>query len=242
MYDFLYLFLVFFIYSIIGYCLEVFFCLLYTKKFNASRGYLLGPYIPVFGFGAIIMVNFLDKYRDDFLILFVFSMVICSLVEYFVSLLLEKIFNLRWWDYSHESFNVNGRICLKNSVLFGLGGIIIVRYFNPLLNSLLSSLDETILIVIGWIFFGIIITDAIVSTYVISKLKIDTKKYMNKDATHVVKEQVADSLRKYNLFYKRMLKAFPHINLNVNIIKLKEFMDEQMTKTIKLVKIKDKDK
>jgi uncharacterized membrane protein len=242
MYDFLYLFLVFFIYSIIGYCLEVFFCLLYTKKFNASRGYLLGPYIPVFGFGAIIMVNFLDKYRDDFLILFVFSMVICSLVEYFVSLLLEKIFNLRWWDYSHESFNVNGRICLKNSVLFGLGGIIIVRYFNPLLNSLLSSLDETILIVIGWIFFGIIITDAIVSTYVISKLKIDTKKYINKDATHVVKEQVADSLRKYNLFYKRMLKAFPHINLNVNIIKLKEFMEEQMTKTIKLVKIKDKDK
>lgn len=239
MYSFLYLFLTFFFYSVLGYIIEVLACFAYTKKFNISRGYLIGPYIPVFGFGAIIMVNFLDKYKNDIIILFVLSMVICSLVEYLASLLLEKIFNLRWWDYSHESFNVNGRICLKNSVLFGIGGVIITKFFHPILSDFILSLNNNIIIILGSIFFGIIMLDTIVSTLIISKLKIDTKKYNNKDATKAVKEQVAISLSKYNLFYTRILKAFPHINFNVNIIKIKEYMDEQMDKTIKLVKIRD---
>lgn len=240
MYDFMYLFLIFFFYSVLGYIIEVIACFAYTKKFNPSRGYLIGPYIPVFGFGTIIMVNLLDKYKNDFLILFVLSMVICSLVEYLASLLMEKIFKLRWWDYSHESFNVNGRICLKNGLLFGIGGVIIIKYFHPLFNNLLLSLSDNLIIILGIIFFSIIILDTIVSTFIISKLNIDTKKYINKDATKVVKEQVAISLNRYNVFYKRIFKAYPHINFNANIIKIKEFMDDQMSKTMKLVKIKDK--
>ena len=240
MYDFMYLFLIFFFYSVLGYIIEVIACFAYTKKFNPSRGYLIGPYIPVFGFGTIIMVNLLDKYKNDFLILFVLSMVICSLVEYLASLLMEKIFKLRWWDYSHESFNVNGRICLKNGLLFGIGGVIIIKYFHPLFNNLLLSLSDNLVIILGIIFFSIIILDTIISTFIISKLNIDTKKYINKDATKVVKEQVALSLNRYNVFYKRIFKAYPHINFNANIIKIKEFMDDQMSKTMKLVKIKDK--
>lgn len=240
MYDFMYLFLIFFFYSVLGYIIEIVACFADTKKFNLSRGYLIGPYIPVFGFGTIIMVNILDKYKNDFIILFVLSMVICSLVEYLASLLMEKIFKLRWWDYSHESFNVNGRICLKNGVLFGIGGVIIIKYFHPLFNNLLLSLNDKTIIILGIIFFSLIILDTIISTFIISKLNIDTKKYINKDATHVVKEQVANSLNRYNVFYKRIFKAYPHINLNANIIKIKEFMDDQMSKTMKLVKIKDK--
>ena len=176
MYDFMYLFLIFFFYSVLGYIIEVVACFAYTKKFNPSRGYLIGPYIPVFGFGTIIMVNLLDKYKNDFLILFVLSMVICSLVEYLASLLMEKIFKLRWWDYSHESFNVNGRICLKNGLLFGIGGVIIIKYFHPLFNNLLLSLSDNLVIILGIIFFSIIILDTIISTFIISKLNIDTKK------------------------------------------------------------------
>lgn len=240
MYEFMNLFLVFFFYSVLGYFIEIVACAVIDKNFTISRGYLLGPYIPVFGFGAIIMVNFLDKYKDDYIILFVLSMFLCSLVEYFTSLLMEKIFNLRWWDYSHEKFNLNGRICLKNGVLFGIGGIIITKYVNPILNNFLDMFSKNTIIIVGSILFGIIILDAIISTFTISKLKINTKKYLNKDATSVVKEEVAKSLSKYNIFYKRILKAFPNINLNTNIIKLKEFMEEQMSKTMKLVRIKDK--
>ena len=242
MYEFMFLFLIFFFYSIVGYIIEVVSCYLFTKEFTMSRGYLLGPYIPVFGFGAVLMVTFLGKYKDDVITLFILSAVLCSAVEYFTSLLMEKIFKLRWWDYSNDKFNINGRICLRNAFLFGIGGICIVRYFNPLFTGFLSSFNKDTIIIVGWIFAGIILLDTIISTFTISKLKIDTKKYINQDATHVVKEEVAKSLSKYNVFYKRILKAYPHINFNHNIIKIKEFMEEQMDKTIRLVKLKDKDK
>ena len=240
MYDLMYLFLVFFVYSVIGFIIEITSCFIFTKKFTMSRGYLLGPYIPVFGFGALIMVYLLGKYRNDILVLFVLSAVLCSAVEYFTSLLMEKIFKLRWWDYSKDKFNINGRICLRNGFLFGIGGVVIVRYFHPILDKFLLSLDSNIIIIVGWILAGIIIIDTIISTFTISKLKIDTKKYINTDATNVVKDQVAESLHKYRVFYKRLFRAYPHIKLNANIIKLREFMDEQLGKTIKLVKIKDK--
>ena len=240
MYILMYLFLIFFVYSVIGYIIEVTSCIIITKKLTVSRGYLLGPYIPVFGFGALLMVTLLDKYKNDIIVLFILSAFLCSAVEYFVSLLMEAIFKLRWWDYSHDRFNINGRICLRNAILFGIGGIAIVKYFNPIYTSFLSSLSEMTIIIVGWIFASIIIIDTIVSTFIISKLNINTKKYLNQDATSVVKEQVADSLHKYRIFYRRLFRAYPHIKLNANIIKLREFMDEQLGKTIRLVKIKDK--
>ena len=242
MYDFMYLFLIFFIYSVIGFIIEITSCIIITRKFTLSRGYLLGPYIPVFGFGALIMITLLDKYKNDIFVLFVLSGFLCSAVEYFASLLMEKIFKLRWWDYSHDRFNINGRICLRNGFLFGIGGVIIVKYFHPLLNSFLLSLSNNTIIIVGWILVGIIFIDTLISTFTISKLKIDTNKYLNTDATDVIKEQVLESLSKYKVFYKRLFRAYPHIKLNANIIKLREFMEEQLGKTIRLVKIKDKNK
>ena len=229
MYSLMYFFLIFFVYSIIGYIIEVTSCIIISKKFTISRGYLLGPYIPVFGIGALLMVTLLDKYKNDIIVLFILSAFLCSAVEYFVSLLMEMIFKLRWWDYSKDKFNINGRICLRNAFLFGIGGVAIVKYFNPVFTSFLSSFSEMTIII-----------DTIVSTFIISKLHINTKKYLNQDATDVIKEQVADSLRKYRIFYRRLFRAYPHIKFNANIIKLREFMDEQLGKTIRLVKIKDK--
>ena len=240
MYNLLYLFLIFFFYSVVGFVIEITSCFIFTKKFTMSRGYLLGPYIPVFGIGALLMVTVLDKYKEDIIVLFILSAVLCSAVEYFVSLLMELIFKLRWWDYSNDKFNLNGRICLRNAFLFGIGGVVITKYFNPIFIGFLDSLSENTVIIVGWILAGIIILDTIISTFTISKLKIDTKKYANTDATDVIKEEVAVSLNKYKAFYKRIFRAYPNIKLNANIIKLREFMDEQLSKTIKLVKIKDK--
>lgn len=242
MYNLMYFFLIFFVYSVIGFIIEIISCFIITKKFTMSRGYLLGPYIPVFGFGALLMVTLLSKYENDIITLFVLSAVLCSAVEYFASLLMEKIFKLRWWDYSKDKFNINGRICLRNGFLFGIGGVIIVRYFHPIFNGFLLSLSNNTIIIVGWILAGVILIDTAISTFTISKLKIDTNKYLNQDATNVVKDQVLESLNKYRVFYKRILRAYPHINFNTNIIKLKEFMDEQMGKTLRLVKIKDKNK
>ncbi len=222
-----YMFLLFVIYSFAGYLVEVFSVSITQKKIIFSRGYLIGPYLPIFGVGSMIVTLFLKKYQNDILALFIMTVVFCCIIEYFTSLILEKLFNLRWWDYSKNKFNLNGRICLEVGVLFGVGGIFIIKIFNPLVFNFLGLFDKNIIMFISTTLFIIMIIDFIVSTIAVIKLKIDTSKYKNLDATNIIKEEVRKSLNKYNYFYKRIIKAFPEISKNnKNIIHLKEIIDK----------------
>ena len=167
LYNFLYVFLLFTIYSIIGYIVEVLTVSICTKKMTCSRGFLIGPYIPIYGMGTISIVKLLSKYQNDILVLFVMSTIICTIIEYLTSLLMEKIFKLRWWDYSDKNFNINGRVCLTNSVLFGFGGIIIMKIVNPFFETLLLKLNPWIIIVLSIILLIGFVIDIIISTIAI---------------------------------------------------------------------------
>ncbi len=112
---FLYI-LLFFLYSFLGWCLEVL-CKLVSEKKFVNRGFLIGPYCPIYGYGAILMSVLLQKYLDDPFTLFIMIVLICSVLEYFTSFFLEKIFHTRWWDYTKYRFNINGRICLETMIL-----------------------------------------------------------------------------------------------------------------------------
>lgn len=226
-----YLILVFLIYSVIGYITEVICVSLDNKKIVFSRGYLIGPYLPIFGIGSLIITLFLHRYKNDILALFIMATVFCCTLEYFTSLILEKIFKLRWWDYSDKKFNLNGRICLETGVLFGLGGIFIIKVFNPIIFMLLGNFSETSIVVITIILGIIMLLDFILSTYTIIKLKIDTNKYINKDATSVVKEKVKKSLRKYRYFYIRLFRAFPELSKeNSSILKIVDIINKRKRK------------
>ena len=113
---FLNYFLLFIIYSFLGWLIEIIVCSISEKHFT-PRGFLIGPYCPIYGFASIIMITLLNKYFNDPLIVFILSAIIASVLEYFTSYIMEKIFNARWWDYSDRKLNINGRICLENSVL-----------------------------------------------------------------------------------------------------------------------------
>lgn len=228
MYAFWLLVIIFFFYSVVGYIVEVTSCSVTNKKVTLSRGYLIGPYIPIFGFGGVFMVYFLSKYQNDILSLFINSMFYCCLLEYLTSLVLEKIFKLRWWDYSTRRFNINGRVCLENGILFGIAGVILVKFFHPILLSVLYSFSNTVIFVLGVVFLTIILSDFCLSTFTISKLKLDTKKYMNMDSTEIIREELMKSLQRYRFFYKRIFKAFPSIKFNSNITKLRDFYAEQV--------------
>lgn len=225
LYNFSFAFLVFFIYSIIGYFVEVITISIEEKRINFSRGYLLGPYIPVFGFGAILMVSLLKKYQNDIFVLFGLSLIICCTLEYFTSLLMEKIFKLRWWDYSNMRFNINGRVCLEYGIGFGLSGVILVRYFNPFLVKLLKMLPKNILVIVAIVLFTIVIIDTIISTSAVLKLKIDFNKYFKKDATSIIRTQVINSIQKYAFIHRRFLRAFPNIKNNLKIKNIMNFVD-----------------
>ena len=139
------LFLVFFLYSVLGYILEVSVTTKDIKKINLSRGFLIGPYIPIYGTGAIIMSLLLTKYQTDLILLFVMGTIICTVLEYFTSYLMEKVYKRRWWDYTNEKYNLNGRVCLKNSILFGLGGVLIIKFINPLIEKLFTLTPNIVL-------------------------------------------------------------------------------------------------
>ena len=222
----------FFIYSVIGYITEIMSIYRFTHKVILSRGYLIGPYLPIFGLGSILMITLLEPYKNDLFVLFVMSLVICCLLEYFTSLLMEKIFKLRWWDYSEKMFNINGRVCLENGVMFGLGGVIIVKCVNPFLLQGLMSLPVTVVIISGMVVSCIMIADFIVSTYTVLQLKVDLSAFKEKDSTVRIKKEIIDSILKYQFFHRRLFKAFPNITGNKYVVEF-EKMSKKREKRLK---------
>lgn len=226
MFKLCYLFLMFVIYSFIGYLIEITCVSVEQRKLVFSRGYLIGPYLPIFGVGSLIVTFFLSKYKGDIFTLAVMTMFCCCILEYFTSLILEKIFKLRWWDYSTKRFNLDGRICLEAGVMFGVGGVFIVKVLNPFINSFLGLFSSTVIIVLGVLLAFLMLIDFCISTFAIVRLKIDTSKYLNQDATKKIKEEVSISLRKYRYLHSRLLNAFPEMaKENEAINKIKDTLD-----------------
>ena len=105
MYDLKIYFLLFIIYSVVGWIIEIIDVAILNKKI-VNRGFLIGPYCPVYGVGALLMLIFLNKYVYDPFILFCMSFLICGILEYLTSYIMEKLFKARWWDYSSNKFNL----------------------------------------------------------------------------------------------------------------------------------------
>lgn len=214
MYKFIYYFMIFLFYSVVGYICEITSVSLANKRIVLSRGYLIGPIIPIFGFGGLIVTVFLKEYINNPLTTFILGMFYCCALEYATSYIMEKIYGLRWWDYSDKRFNINGRICLETGVLFGIGSLFIINVFNPIIFTILNKIPKLVLMILGILFLILVLFDFSISTEAIVKLKIDTKRYDRKDATKEIREQVLESIRKHSYFYNRILKAFPNMNLD----------------------------
>lgn len=206
-----YLFLLFLIYSFLGYICEIIYNTIEFKKLIINRGFFIGPYLPIYGFSSILMVFFLEKYKHDIVALFVMSLVLCTIVEFITSYILEKIFKVRWWDYSSFPFNINGRVCLLNSILFGIAGIMIIEFLNPFLVFLLDLLPTTILYVLSAILFVIFLFDVVISIVVLTKLKLSSFNYGKRDASADIIKLRNRALGRYTFFTTRLLNAFPKV-------------------------------
>ena len=217
-------FLMFLIYSIIGYIVEVTSVSLLEKKLVLNRGFLIGPYIPIFGVGAVLMTNLLTRYENDIIVLFIMSTIICTSLEYITSVVMEKIFKLRWWDYSDKSFNINGRVCLSTGILFGLGGVLVIKIINPILYKLVSQIPKILLIVLAIILGLLFLSDLVITIYIMTKLKINVSKFEKKDATKVIKQEIKAALKKNTILTGRLLKAFPDTS-RINNQNFKNFED-----------------
>lgn len=246
----------FVIYSFLGWVLESIVRTICERKI-INTGFLIGPFCPIYGFGAIIMILFLDRFKSNVFLLFFISVMILTLWEYIVGVLLEKLFSTKYWDYSDHKFNYKGRICLTNSIAWGILGVLFINYIHPFIIHMLGYVDYIYIEVITSIIACILLIDAIISVIKVKNIKgtlekieeineqIKQKLSELKDKEKLVTE---DNLQKivndlktrrdrtmkhlYRRAY-RLKKAFPAINTKEFTEILSKKMDFKHIKTKK---------
>lgn len=234
---FCFYFMLFIIYSFIGWSIEVVGKLIEKHKF-INRGFLVGPICPIYGWGCIAIILLLSKYKSSPIVLFLMAIIICSILEYFTSYFMEKLFHVRWWDYTRRKYNINGRICAETMIPFGLLGCLVVYIVNPIFAGLLNKIPVNTLNIIAIIIFIIYVIDNVVSLSVMFGFK-GTLKTVEKDGTEEITKKVREVLLKRNFLYKRLANAFPNITskkerlelleskINAEIEKLKDKMEKK---------------
>ena len=150
--------LFFFIYSFLGWICECIYCSIPAKKV-INRGFLLGPYCPIYGFGALLVIHFLRPFTNHIIPLYIAGVIVTSILEYFTSWLMEKLFDTKWWDYSTYPFNINGRVCLKNSLLFGIMVLFVYYVVHPRIVHFVIGIPHPLRIVIALVLIACIVYD-----------------------------------------------------------------------------------
>lgn len=184
-------------------------CVTYFKKHEfVNRGFLIGPYCPIYGWGCILINILLNQYKSNVVVVFMLIIIICSILEYLTSYVMEKIFHIRWWDYSNRKYNLNGRICLSNMLAFGVLGCLVIYIVNPFFLSLINKLPINEINIIALILLVIFLIDNIISTKIIFSLR-NTVKSIEKDATAELTKTIKEIFLAKNYLYKRIIKSHP---------------------------------
>ena len=147
----------FVLFAIAGYICEVIFAAIVLGKF-VNRGFLNGPWCPIYGFGVVIVAICLKPLSKSLLVLFIGSVLLTSVLEYFTGFILEKVFDQKWWDYSDDKFNLGGYICLKFSLLWGVACTAVVKLVLPAVDAVIRVVPH---------FVGLIVTGVIVAVMLI---------------------------------------------------------------------------
>ena len=237
-------FLLFITYSIMGWFMEVCVSLIKLKRF-VNRGFLIGPYCPIYGCGAILITFLLRKYLNDPFTLFIMAILLCGVLEYLTSYGMEKIFHLRWWDYSKKKFNLNGRVCLDTIIPFGVLGMMIMYITNPFFLGQFSLLSSEALNTIFYTLLSIFVVDNIVSLIAIIDIKSTTalvSKENREDNTAEITAKVREMLLESPKLFaeKRLFNAYPklqtiRIKVKEKIEQTKEEIDQRLDQTKELI-------
>ena len=221
------LFLYFFIYSVIGWIVEMIYCAILDGKFT-ERGFLYGPYCPIYGFGGIIVSIFLNPFKDKIWLVFLLAMLLTTVLEYITSFLMEKIFDAKWWDYSTYFLNINGRVCLRNTILFGILGLVITYLIHPYVYKLIYLIPGIYVPYIAFSLAIILFIDFVITLNSFfnfkGKLKelqelVEKDKEKNKNYNNEIIQKIEELHKhlaemKSSFSSRRLIKAFPNLKFS----------------------------
>ena len=229
----------FIIYSIAGWILESTFRSIREKKIINS-GFLNGPMCPIYGIGAIIMLLFLKRFENNLVLLFISGFVVLSAWEYIVGVFLEKAFKTKYWDYSDQKINIKGRVCLTNSIYWGILGVIFTKIVHPYIVQITNPfINELILRSTIYFISVLFVIDATVSIIKVRTIATTLKRIedlneqikekleqIKEHSVNKAKDEIIENLqikldslknqkdRIFSRLYKRIIrlkKAFPNI-------------------------------
>ena len=222
----------FIIYSVVGFIIETIFGVLTKGVLESRKSFLYGPFCSIYGLGAVLMILPLQRFKKNNYTLFAAGFVIGSIIEYLVSLIGELIFHIKWWDYSDQILNLNGRICVQFSLFWGLLAIYLMSDINKRVDKLIDFLKKKIsmgilktAVVLVSIFLAF---DLGITAYA---LQLFTIRIVYDNNLNVANKQYIDE--QYEKIYVKDTKQKEFI--------LKYFDDEKMIKTFPNIKIEDVD-
>ena len=193
------------------------------EKKIINTGFLKGPMCPIYGIGAFIMATALKSLENNIILLFIVSMFVLTLWEYIVGVLLEKIFHTKYWDYSDHKVNFQGRICLSNSLYWGVLGVAFVKYIHPFIQEIIGRVDLELLYFIVAIAGIVFLVDVITSIVKVKNIK---------SALERVEELNNEIIEKLKEITKEKEKATEKLDITENMQKIIEELNERRNKII----------
>ena len=222
----------FVVYSVAGFIIETIFGLLTKGVLESRKSFLYGPFCSIYGLGAVLMILPLQKYKKNNYTLFFAGFFIGSIIEYMVSLVGELIFHIKWWDYSDQMFNINGRICVLFSLFWGLLAIYLMSDINPRTDKFIDFVKSKIpanymktVIIFSILFLSF---DLVITVYALQMFSV---RIIHENNLNVSNKQLMDTL--YEKIYVNDQKQKDFI--------YKFFDNEKMIKTFPNIKIEDVD-
>ena len=220
----------FIIYSFVGWVLESVYKSVGQRKL-VNSGFLIGPVCPIYGTGAILMILTLSSLKNNPILLFISAFFILSILEYIVGFLLEKIFKTKYWDYSNLKFNIKGRVCLKNSIYWGLLGVIFICFINPVVETHIKYIAMPILVYSEMLIGIWMAVDIVISVNEITSFETITNKI--NELSETIKEKIEDENYMENVIKKLNRKQTKlKIKLYRRAIRMKRAFPSMKSETI----------
>lgn len=202
----------FFIYSLIGWMAEVCLAAIKKRKF-VNRGFVNGPLCPIYGFASVLFTLFLPDLTGNLFFLFLGGMILATVLEYSTGVLLQKVFRKKLWDYSKERWNLDGYICLKYALLWGVFAVLLMKYVNPLLCKVLSLVPWPIAQIVLWGLAVLLAIDFISTALAVLGMQKEADRFAQiteglQKTSHLLENALTRKVQ------SRMIKSFPAIDPN----------------------------
>ncbi len=199
----------FFIYSFAGWCIEVCYSAVCRRKF-VNRGFVNSPLCPIYGVASTLFAIFLPELTANPFFLFLGGLLLATILEYTTGMIMERIFKKKLWDYSQIKYNLNGYVCVRYALLWGVLALATMLFVNPLLCDLLSMIPRPVTLIIQWALSALLLLDFITTSMAILGMKITARRLSQlsegmQQTSKILENKLTIAIR------KRMQKSFPSI-------------------------------